>query len=238
MCSSSLRPVPVDYGVSSARPGRQAGAVIPAMIVLQALICKSSGPAGSWPRPIKAGRRLVSFQTLPIAARSGRAQSVGVADPLTQGDSSAASCGVNCGPCADHSAGSGRDRLSDPERHLRGSGKGDGRIRALFAMWGGAFHESVRAVGASFRPIRYCSSRGLTEGAVLLTNICLAGISGEYSRGCSSVVERHVANVNVVSSNLITRFPRLWRLQRLRMTRATRVDHSDTYGPPSNASSR
>ena len=25
-------------------------------------------------------------------------------------------------------------------------------------------------------------------------------------RGCSSVVERHVANVNVVSSNLITRF--------------------------------
>lgn len=27
-------------------------------------------------------------------------------------------------------------------------------------------------------------------------------------RGCSSVVERHVANVNVVSSNLITRFNR------------------------------
>ena len=29
---------------------------------------------------------------------------------------------------------------------------------------------------------------------------------GLIVRGCSSVVERHVANVNVVSSNLITRF--------------------------------
>ena len=39
------------------------------------------------------------------------------------------------------------------------------------------------------------------------------GLQGEIqvlycngNRGCSSVVERHVANVNVVSSNLITRF--------------------------------
>jgi hypothetical protein len=40
------------------------------------------------------------------------------------------------------------------------------------------------------------------EKQVLYYNITL--------RGCSSVVERHVANVNVVSSNLITRFKELF----------------------------
>ena len=42
------------------------------------------------------------------------------------------------------------------------------------------------------------------KGLQLRRQVAIYG--GDWKCGCSSVVERHVANVAVVSSNLITRF--------------------------------